>query len=200
MKKYKLKMRTYSVYAILLAVASFVMSCNGNQSGPQPVEADSVNNVVDTVDEVKAAAEADSIAKADSIATEQAKKDADAEVIKKFLAAIYKPGGASEMFEDSWVHKHCTPRMQKILRDEYMYDGQGWGSWIIGGWEAGEDMETKCTGITYDGQYFYATLAPTGYSKGYAKGKRVIRLEVNLVNGTPVINDCKWTRNFKYND
>ncbi len=194
-------MRKYSVYAILLAVASFVMSCNGNQNADQTADkettdvvenADTANVAADTTEAVAAAEE--------QAAAEQAKKDADAEVIKKFLAAIYKPGGASKIFEDSWVRKHCTPKMQKILRDEYMYDGQGWGSWIIGGWEAGEETETKLTGITYDGQYFYATLVPTGYSKDYVKGKIVIRLEVNLVDGTPVINDCKWTRNFKYND
>ena len=195
-------MKKSSICAVLFALASFVFACSGNQSGNQSAEADST----EAVDNAKAAAEADSIAKADSIAVaeeaakaEQAKKDADVEVIKKFLAAIYKNGGANDIFEDSWVHKHCTPRMQKKLRDEYMYDGEpGWGGWIIGGWEAGEDMETKFTDITYDGQYFYATLIPTGYSKEYAKGKRVIRFEVNLVNGTPVINDCKWIKDFKY--
>lgn len=200
-------MKKCSVYMMLFAIASFMFACSGNQSGNQSAEADSANTVSETADNAKAAAEADSIAKADSVAAaeeaakaEQAKKDADAEVIKKFLAAIYKQGGANDIFEDSWVHKHCTPKMQKILRDEYMYDGEpGWGSWLIGGWGAGEDMETKFTGITYDGQYFYATLIPTGYSKGSVKGRRVIRFEVNLVNGTPVINDCKWIKDFKYN-
>lgn len=198
-------MKKYSVYVMLIAVASFAFACSGNQSGNQSAEADSANTVSETADNAKAAAETDSIAAVEAAEeaakAEQAKKDADAEVIKKFLAAIYKQGGANDIFEDSWVHKHCTPKMQKILRDEYMYDGEpGWGSWLIGGWGAGEDMETKFTGITYDGQYFYATLIPTGSSKDMGiKGKRVIRFEVNLVNGTPVINDCKWIKDFKYN-
>lgn len=182
---------------MLLVATSFIMSCGGNQNANQAVESDSTDVVANA--DSSETTKADSIAAAEEAAkAEQAQQDADAEVIKKFLSSIYTPKGLNNIFEDTWVRKHCTPRMQKILRDAYDYEGVGWGSWLIGGWGDGEDIETKMTGITYDGQYFYANLEPTGYSKQYAKGKRVIRFEVSLVDGTPVINDCDWTKDFKY--
>lgn len=122
----------------------------------------------------------------------------DVAIITDFLNSIYHGNGLSDIFEDEWVYQHCSPRMQKTLRNEYEYDGEGWGSWLIGGWAAGEDIETKMTGITYDGSYYYATFKPTGESRGYVAGKRIIRFEVELIDGIPVINDCKWTRDFKY--
>lgn len=140
---------------------------------------------------------------ADTVATpapdddSAAVSEADERRIAAFLKRIYTPSGTRAIFEDEWVMKHCSSRMQKMLRDEYDYEGEGWASWIIGGWGEGEDAETRVADINTDGRYFYVVLSPDGYSRDVYKGKRTLRFDVSLVDGTPVIDDCKWTTDFE---
>ena len=129
-------------------------------------------------------------------AAEEAKAKEQAQV-KQFLSDIYADG-AEEIFQDAWVHKHCTARMQQKLRDEYDYDGEGWGSWLIGGWGAGEDLQTKVQSITADYDYYYVTKVPTAESSAWAGGKRVLRFKIEVKDGVPVIDDCEWTEDLKY--
>lgn len=152
-------------------------------------------------DSVSVEAQAPEVATADSASVEEVSEEEinkEDETITNFLKAIYTPRGTSEIFEDKWVYKHCTAKMQKKLRDEYDYDGEGWGSWIIGGWDAGEDIDTKLDGVTFDGTYYYAALKPGKDAKNFGyRGKRVIRFTMLLEDGVPVIDDCSRVQNFR---
>ncbi len=118
-----------------------------------------------------------------------------------FLHDLHSRDGAmSVIFEDWWIHQHCTARMQHKLIEAYDYDlepGQvAYGSWIIGGWDAGEDGATIYQNVTFDDDYFYVHLAPSPES-GFYKGKRVIRYKMIYENGAPIIDDCERIADFQ---
>lgn len=177
----------------ILFLSMGMVACTNNTRDNGTIEADTEDSLTVFADSEEATVE-------EGLEVENKEEEnQQIETIKQFLADIYTPKGTSEIFEDKWINKHCSANMKQILRDEYDYDGEGWGSWLIGGWGAGEEILTTMTGITYDGQYYYATLRPeeTDYE---IQGERVIRFEVSMVDGTPVINSCKWTQNFSYGD
>lgn len=119
--------------------------------------------------------------------------------IIEFLTSIYTSEvGLEDIFSDEWVYLHCTKRMQKILRDKYDYDGEGWGSWIIGGWESGEDIETNVSSISFEEGFYSVTFIPGDRSKDYIIGKRQIRFSISLVNNIPVIDECQWVSDFTH--
>lgn len=128
-----------------------------------------------------------------------ASSKSDHELIMEFLNEIYNPQDkdSERIFEDEWVFKHCSKKMQQQLRDEFEYDGEGWASWIIGGWAAGEDCPIKMTSITNEGSNYFIVVEPTGYCLDFEKGKRTIRLTINVVDSVPVIDECKWTTDFE---
>lgn len=162
----------------ILFLSMGMVACTNNTRDNGTIEAD-------TEDSLTMFADSDEATVEEGLEVENKEEEnQQIETIKQFLADIYK---------------HCSANMKQILRDEYDYDGEGWGSWLIGGWGAGEEILTTMTGITYDGQYYYATLRPeeTDYE---IQGERVIRFEVSMVDGIPVINSCKWTRDFSYGD
>lgn len=166
---------------MLLLTALVITSCNDNKVAQ-----------TETTETPETADQSDSL--------DKEKEDIDLERIKGFLSSIYTPDGATFIFEDNWIHKHCTQKMQQTLRDEYDYEGEGWGSWLIGGWAAGEEISTKVTDIKNEGSYYFVTLEPTGESCEFFFGKRVIRFEVNVIDDIPVINDCKWVEDFDYSE
>lgn len=124
----------------------------------------------------------------------------DVENIIEFINNIYTPNGLSEIFEEKWIKQHCTTQLQKDLRDQYDFDGEGYAMWILGGWGDGEDVSSKLKEAIFDGEYYYATLVPTGEDVKRVKGERVIRLQVTMENGVPVISDIKWTKDWKHLD
>ena len=192
-------MRNFKLPLSILFLSMGMVSCTSNTRDNGTIEI----NPEDTLAEYTAPAEATNVEDFEEECPEVENNEDETqqiETIKQFLAGIYTTKGASEIFKDKWVNKHCSKNMKKILRDEYYYDGEGWGSWLIGGWGAGEEEIAKTmTGITYDGQYYYATLKPKASDYGpKIHGKRIIRFEVSMVNDTPVINSCKWTQDFSY--
>lgn len=122
--------------------------------------------------------------------------------ITKWLTDIYCGNTIDSLFVDEWVYTHCSDNMQQTLQAEYDYDcdqAPCWGSWIIGGWGAGEDLNTTLEGITFDGTYYYATLLPDDVT-GSITGKRIIRFVVNMVDNVPVIDECEWIEDFTRTD
>ena len=122
--------------------------------------------------------------------------EADKALVMDFLNELYV-NKSFDIFADEWVHKYCSEKMQKKLHDEYDYDGEGWASWIIGGWGDGLDLETEVTGITSEGNNYFVTMVATGYSTDYVKGEQVLRLTINVIDGVPVIDDCVKTKHFE---
>ena len=182
-------MRNFKLPLSMLFLSMGMVSCTINTRDKGTIEADPEDTLAVFVDSVETTIE-------DLEVKDNEADNQQIEAIKQFLADIYTPKGTSEIFEESWINKHCSENMKQILRDEYDYDGEGWGSWLIGGWAAGEEIARTLTGITYDGQYYYATLTPeAGYD---IQGERIIRFEVAMVDDTPVINSCKWTQDFRY--
>lgn len=131
--------------------------------------------------------------------SEQTSDKSDDKLVMQFLDEIYHPKdyNSDVFFQDEWILKHCSQKMQKKLRDEYEYDGEGWASWIIGGWGAGEDCPTKVTSITNEGNKYFIEMVPTDYCLEFEKGKRTICLTINLENNIPVIDECVWTTDFE---
>jgi len=175
---------------ILIPIASILLSmpllssCNQNKGTD-----------TSTTDSTTIVKPSDAASAADAV-----KKEMEIKTIEAFLKDIYTGGDIDKIFEDSWVKKHCTPEVEQMLIDEYEYDGGGYGSWIIGGWGAGEDLDTEFKGITHDDKYYYATIGvkPGGFSADYAKGERVIRFSINLVKGVPVIQSVEWIKDIEY--
>ncbi len=122
----------------------------------------------------------------------------EVESIIGFINHIYTPNGLSEIFEEKWIKKHCTSQLQKELRDHYDFEGDGYAMWELGGWGDGEDVSSELKEATFDGEYYYATLVPKGESVKHVKGERVIRLQVTMEGGVPVISDIKWTKDWKH--
>lgn len=87
--------------------------------------------------------------------------------------------------------------MKQILIDAYDYDGEGFGSWIIGGWEAGEDIAQKVSAINNDKTDYFVTLDPTD-SDLPVKGHRVIRFSMVYEDGQPMIDKCVWVEDYEW--
>lgn len=118
-----------------------------------------------------------------------------------FLHDLHARDGAlRNIFEDWWIQQHCTARMQKKLIDAYDYDvepGQvAYASWIIGGWDSGEDGVLIYQNVTFDDNYFYVHFAPDP-EFGFYIGKRVLRLKMIYENGMPIIDDCERIIDFQ---
>ena len=186
-------MRNFKLPLSILFLSMGMVSCTSNSKDNGTIEAVPEDTLTAIAESVETTIEEDLEGKDDEDENQQI------ETIKQFLAEIYTPKGTTEIFEDKWINKHCSENMKQILRDEYDYDGEGWGSWIIGGWGAGEEHMTTMAGITYDGQYYYVTITPKA-SDNDIQGERIIRFEVSMVDDTPVINSCQWTQDFSYGD
>lgn len=90
--------------------------------------------------------------------------------------------GTADIFDEGWINSNCTPKMKQKLIDAYDFDlepGQiAYGSWILGGWQSGEDMSMELYELTYDGQYFYGKLKCTLESKFL--GYRTLRYKIKF--------------------
>lgn len=113
------------------------------------------------------------------------------------LNSIYE--GGADIFNEEWIDANCTPDMKQALIDAYDYEGEGFGSWIIGGWEAGEDIAQKVSSIQNDNSDYFVTLEPTE-SDMPIKGRRVIRFTMVYVDGQPKIDKCQWVENYEWQD
>lgn len=118
-----------------------------------------------------------------------------------FLHDLHSRDGILRIIsEDRWIHLHCTEKMQKKLIDEYDYDLEpgeiGYASWIIGGWDPGEDGLAIYQNVTFDDEYFYVHFALNPEIDFY-KGKRVLRYKMIYQNGTPIIDDCERIVDFR---
>lgn len=111
------------------------------------------------------------------------------------LYSIYE--GGADIFNEEWIDANCTSDMKLALIDAYDYDGEGFGSWIIGGWEAGEDFTQKVSDIKNDNSDYFVTLEPT-QSDMPLKGHRVIRFSMVYVDGQPKIDKCEWVENYEW--
>lgn len=111
------------------------------------------------------------------------------------LNSIYE--GGADIFNEEWIDANCTSDMKQALIDAYDYDGEGFGSWIIGGWEAGEDFTQKVSDIKNDNSDYFVTLEPT-QSDMPLKGHRVIRFTMVYVDGQPKIDKCEWVENYEW--
>ncbi len=111
------------------------------------------------------------------------------------LNSIYE--GRADIFSEEWIDANCTSEMKQILIDAYDYDGEGFGSWIIGGWEAGEDIAQKVSAINNDKTDYFVTLDPAD-SDLPVKGHRVIRFSMVYVDGQPMIDKCVWVENYEW--
>lgn len=105
--------------------------------------------------------------------------------------------GRADIFSEEWIDANCTSEMKQILIDAYDYDGEGFGSWIIGGWEAGEDIAQKVSAINNDNTDYFVTLDPTD-SDLPVKGHRVIRFSMVYVDGQPMIDKCVWVEDYEW--
>lgn len=126
----------------------------------------------------------------------EAQTDADS-IVLNLLNSIY--GGGADIFDEEWIDANCTPDMKQTLIDAYDYDGDGFGSWIMGGWEAGEDFAQKVLEIRNDGSTYFVTLEPKNL--GFivpVKGHRVIRFKIVTADGLPKIDRCEWVENYEW--
>lgn len=123
---------------------------------------------------------------------------AQREVCLAFLKSMYN-NVMGTLMNESWVKKHTTASCKRQLKNDYDYDGEGYATWMIGGW--GDDIEMKFVDVKPDGNgnYYLATLKAEPSDYYNITGRRVIRLEVYLENGAPVINSYKWVSDIQFN-
>lgn len=113
------------------------------------------------------------------------------------LNSIY--GGGADIFDEEWIDANCTPDMKQTLIDAYDYDGEGFGSWIMGGWEAGEDFAQNVLDISNDGSNYFVMLEPNNQDFAVpVKGHRVICFTIVTVGGLPKIDKCEWVENYEW--
>lgn len=122
-------------------------------------------------------------------------KEREIATIRAFIEEIYAENSAYDIFDEEWIHTHCTPGLQDYLQEMYDYDGEGYAMWEIGGWVAGEDLPTSLVSVDYDGDFYYARLAPGNNDWGIS-GIRTIRLGARLDGDNVVLTSVKWTTDF----
>lgn len=110
------------------------------------------------------------------------------------LNSIYS--GEADIFSEEWIDASCTSEMKQTLIDAYDYEGEGFGSWIMGGWEGGEDIPQAMSAIRNENSDYFVTLEPTDPDMNI-KGHRVIRFTLVFVDGKPKIDKCVWVENYE---
>lgn len=69
---------------------------------------------------------------------------------QEFLMEVLDSGSEVDTYSPEWITAHCSADVQQLLRDEYDYEGEGYGKWLMEGRFAGEDVpENEVTGFGY---------------------------------------------------
>lgn len=108
--------------------------------------------------------------------------------------------GTADIFDEGWIDNNCTPRMKQKLIDAYDFDlepGQiAYGSWILGGWQSGQDISLELYELSYDGQYFYGKLKCSIESEFL--GYRTLRYKIIFdKNNQPRVDDVETVEDFR---
>lgn len=163
-----------------IAALLFCTAC-GNQSSSK-AEAENADSIVEAVQDDATDAEPDELSAEE---TESDKK------IIEFLTPIYD-GSTQDIYDEDWIKANCTKSCIKNLKDDYVYDGEGYATWMIEGYAPGEDespnMLESITMVKHDGkQMAKVVLSRMG-------GERIRILYIGcIVDGEKVmIDDYEW--------
>lgn len=134
------------------------------------------------------------------VSCKQTMSDEEVAKVTKFLTDMINDQSCA--FEGEWVKQHCSDQMIEKLKDAYDYeceDGECYGSWILLGYEGGEDLPQELTGVRPDPEadgYFLAVFELNENAKLPMNGLRVLRYKVSLNDGIPVIEDVEKTADY----
>lgn len=180
------------VYMVLMCVAgSVMMACGTSQAEQEKRRADSIEQaeqkrVNDSIEMAKRA---------------QERREQEINDIKAFIKTIYCD--KVDISNESWIDAHVTAKCKIKLENDYPYEGHGYATWEIGGWDD-DGLVGKFDHIDVvnadEGIYNVVFLPEADQIEYYhAQGQRTIQLQIHVENGVPKINRYERITDYKFN-